>query len=469
MEQTDATRIFEDDYSSTKLDALYAHSGWSPFATLPDRPWAGLDTSSHIGDSGRWVTRRMLVSMWSTDFEVDNLSVADAFVSAVEGALAYHNDVSRMCALEEVFASWGDVIPMAAIVGCTITATGLLLPDTNLEPVSSVSEPVNPATFRDLNGFIDTQLQIQGKFERTLKYHVTGGRPDILLRQGFDAWLDNIKTTQGWDIIKVTKVIPITDILDHAIQQRIKQLYANRNVFFRSPSIGGSSQFGFEGDGNGLYLVRRIEIGFSNECIESLSIRYADGAIAGPYGLSGNTTRLDTLVLAQGEFVTDIFIWPTDHFIASLQLVKNTGYVSPIYGATRGITQPLRLLNGNGKALAGLSGGYDNVGITQLQVGHKFTSQIGRRLRVLCRLYGVAISNLSTTNARQPHLLEARTETFGMTSVVLEIGPPHEYRESPQEVQVLVISVTFKQHIPRSLMDTQRIKNPQFMERKMGQ
>ncbi|KEP48104.1 putative jacalin domain protein [Rhizoctonia solani 123E] len=367
MEQTDATRIFEDDYSSTKLDALYAHSGWSPFATLPDRPWAGLDTSSHIGDSGRWVTRRMLVSMWSTDFEVDNLSVADAFVSAVEGALAYHNDVSRMCALEEVFASWGDVIPMAAIVGCTITATGLLLPDTNLEPVSSVSEPVNPATFRDLNGFIDTQLQIQGKFERTLKYHVTGGRPDILLRQGFDAWLDNIKTTQGWDIIKVTKVIPITDILDHAIQQRIKQLYANRNVFFRSPSIGGSSQFGFEGDGNGLYLVRRIEIGFSNECIESLSIRYADGAIAGPYGLSGNTTRLDTLVLAQGEFVTDIFIWPTDHFIASLQLVKNTGYVSPIYGATRGITQPLRLLNGNGKALAGLSGGYDNVGITQLQ------------------------------------------------------------------------------------------------------
>ncbi|KAG8697452.1 hypothetical protein FRC11_015076, partial [Ceratobasidium sp. 423] len=67
------------------------------------------------------------------------------------------------------------------------------------------------------------------------------------------------------------------------------------------------------------------------------------------------------------EFITDIFIWPTDDFVASFQLVKNTGHVSPIYGAIRGTTQPPRLLGENGKALVGLSGGYDATGITQLQ------------------------------------------------------------------------------------------------------
>ncbi|KAL5632904.1 hypothetical protein ACGC1H_005752 [Rhizoctonia solani] len=367
MEHTDAKKDYEDDYSQTQLDALYAHSGWPPPASLPRRPWVGLDASSRGEDSSRWATRRMLVPMWSTDLQVDNLSPTDAFVSAVEGALACSNDASRIRALDEVFASWGEVIPVAAIVGCTIVATGVLLPERNLEPVSSISEPVNTTTFRDLNGFIDVRLQIEGKLERTLKYHVTGGRPDILLRQGFDAWLDSIKTTQGWDIIKVTKVIPITDILGHSIQERIQELYTNRSVLFCSPSIGGSPQFGLDGAANSLCPIQRIEIGFSDVRIESLLVCYVDGLISGPYGRSRDTTRLDALVLAHGEFVTDIFIWPTDHFIASLQLVKNTGYVSPIYGATRGTTQPLRLLNGNGKALAGLSGGYDETNITLLQ------------------------------------------------------------------------------------------------------
>ncbi|CAE6497195.1 unnamed protein product [Rhizoctonia solani] len=365
--QTDGRKAFEDEHSPTQLDALYAHSGWPPPASLPDRPWGDLDATPRATESSRWATRRMLVQMWSISLQVDDLTPADAFVNAVEGALACPNDVARIRALEEVFASWGDVIPLAVIVGSTVAATGVLLPDMNLETASSYFELADQATIRDLNSFIDTQLQIRGKFEQILKYHITGGRPDILLRQGFDAWLESIGTTQGWEIIKVTKVIPITDILDRAIQQRIKELYANRSILSWSPSAGISPQFRFDDAVHGLRLVMQIEIGFSDVRIESLSICYADGLTAGPYGRSGDATRLDQVDLAQGEFITDIFIWPTDRFIAALQLVKNTGYVSPIYGAMRGITRSPRLLSGNGKALVGLSGGYDTNGITQLQ------------------------------------------------------------------------------------------------------
>ncbi|CUA70739.1 hypothetical protein RSOLAG22IIIB_09067 [Rhizoctonia solani] len=367
VKQADGEKVFEDEYSKTRLDALYTHSGWPPSSSIPDKPWCGSDAKPRVIESDRWATRRIMVPMWSITLQVENLSPAEAFVRAVEDALARPNDVSRIWALDEVFASWGDVIPVVATLGSVIAATGVIPPHTNLKPISLLPEPNDQVTFRDLNSFIDAQLQVEGKFERVLKYHVTGGRPDILLRKGFEAWLDNIKTTQVCEIIKVTQAIPIIDILDHTIQQEIKKLYANHNILFRSPTVGVSSKFKFDSTVNEFSPIQRIEISVSNACIKSLSIYYANGQTAGPYGRPGHAMRVERFDLALGEFITDIFIWPTDHSIASIQLVKNTGYVSPVYGATRGVTQPPHLLSGNGKALAGLSGGHDETGIAQLQ------------------------------------------------------------------------------------------------------
>ncbi|CUA70008.1 hypothetical protein RSOLAG22IIIB_08849 [Rhizoctonia solani] len=367
VKKADGEKVFEDEYSKNRLGALYTHSGWPPPGSIPEVPRGSSDAKPRVIESDRWATRRIMVPMWSITLRVDNLSPAEALVRAVEDALARPNDVSRIRALDEVFASWGDIIPVVAIVGSVIAATGVIPSHTNLKPISSFPEPNNQVTFRDLNTFIDAQLQIEGKFERVLEYHVTGGRPDILLRNGFDTWLDNIKTTRGWEIIKVTQAIPITDILDHTIQQKIKELYANHSILFRSPTVGVSSKSEFDSTVNGFCPIQRIEIGVSNTCVKSLLMYYANGQTAGPYGHSGHAMRVERFDLTLGEFITDIFIWPSDHSIASIQLVKNTGYISPIYGATRGVTQPPHLLSGNGKALAGLSGGYDEIGIAQLQ------------------------------------------------------------------------------------------------------
>ncbi|CAE6528262.1 unnamed protein product [Rhizoctonia solani] len=367
IKQIPGTTIVEDEYLQNQLEAHHSHLGWPLPARLPVTPWGAPNATPQVIESGGCATRRMLVQMWSITLRADELAPENRFVSEVERALTCPDDTSRIRALEEVLASWGEVIPMAVIVGSAITATGVLAPDTKLEPTSSSSYSPNQSTFSDLSNFIDTRLQIQGKFERILKYHITGGRPDILLREGLDAWIESVKNTQAWEIIKVTSVIPITDILDSTIQQRIKALYANRSMIFRSPLVGALPQSKFKTEVNALRPIQQIEVGFSDGRIQSLSIRYVGGLVSGPYGCLGDATRLNKFNLARGEFITDIFIWPTDYFIVSFQLVKNTGHVSPIYGATRGITQPPHLLSGNGKALVGLSGGYDATGITQLQ------------------------------------------------------------------------------------------------------
>ncbi|CAE6499597.1 unnamed protein product [Rhizoctonia solani] len=362
----DGERMIEDEYSETRLDAYYANLGWPLLVSPFPRPWS-VSGAMLQAPSGRWATRRMLIKMWSINLGVNDLTPADAYVDAIERALECPNDTSRIRALEEVFALWGDVIPVAAIVGSTIVATGELSSDTNFDSFPSAIAPQNQTNFGSLNDFIDTQLQIQDRFESALKYHITGSRPDILFREGLESWLKSIENTQEWEIIKVTRVIQITDILDPTIQGKIKELYSNCSIPLRSPPVGVSPQFGFDITGNGLCPIQRVDIGFSDVCIKSISIIYAGGSVAGPFGRPEGATRFDRFDLSGGEYIAGIFVWPTDHFIASLQLVKNTGYVSPIYGAMRGITQPPCLLSENGKALGGLAGGYDAIGITQLQ------------------------------------------------------------------------------------------------------
>ncbi|KAH7337333.1 hypothetical protein B0J17DRAFT_460830 [Rhizoctonia solani] len=241
----DGEQVVEDEYSQNQLDAYYANLGWSLPVSLPSRPWTVPDAMPQV-ISSKWATRRMLVQMWSISLGVEDLTPADAYVDAVECALEYPNDTSRTRALDEVFATWGDVIPVAAIVGSTIVATGELPSDTNLKSFSSASGPTNQTAFGSLNDVVNTQLQIQEKFESILKYRITGSRPDVLFRKGIQAWLESIEIAQEWEIIKVTRVIPITDILDPTIQEKIKELYANRRIVSCSPPVGVIPQFRFD-------------------------------------------------------------------------------------------------------------------------------------------------------------------------------------------------------------------------------
>ncbi|KAF8752584.1 hypothetical protein RHS01_07684 [Rhizoctonia solani] len=231
IEEVEEEPIIEDQYSPNRLGAHYSHMGWLPPDSLPERPWSTQNIILQPLDVGRWVTRRILAGMWSVELQVSEIAPEDALVKDVESALAHPNSSSRIRALRNVFDSWGELIPVAIIVGAAISATGILETKITLEPASLHRHQPHVPNSGDFNSFIETQLQLRGKVEK-ISYHLTGSRPDLLFREGLDVWLKNIRTTRQWEIIKVTKAIPITEIFDSRIQERIKALFANLSCVF---------------------------------------------------------------------------------------------------------------------------------------------------------------------------------------------------------------------------------------------
>ncbi|ELU39047.1 hypothetical protein AG1IA_06909 [Rhizoctonia solani AG-1 IA] len=356
IEEVEEEPIIEDRYSPNRLGAHYSHMGWLPPDSLPERPWSTQNIILQPLDVDRWVTRRILAGMWSVELQVPEIAPEDAFVKDVESALAHPNSSSQIRALRNVFDSWGELIPMATIVGAAISATGILETDITLEPASLHRHQPYVPNSGDFNSFIETQLQLWGKVEK-ISCHLTGSRPDLLFREGLDVWLKNIRTTRQWEIIKVTKAIPITEIFDSRIQERIKALFANLSCVFYSPLVGVPQTTAFKSIGSEPNSIRRIEIGFSDARVQSLSLHYTNGLIAGPYGCLEGSARTDRIDLAQGQSLT----------IPPPIGVKNTGYISPIYGAVQGVTRSPHLLSGDGNSLLGLSGSYSAIGITELQ------------------------------------------------------------------------------------------------------
>lgn len=101
-----------------------------------------------------------------------------------------------------------------------------------------------------------------------------------------------------WGRIKVTRIAPIVDLLDNNLRREIHQLYDR--LTFRSPHAGVSGLFDFDGAINGPQKIQRIIVGSSDSRIESITVRYASGFFAGPYGPLRDPTRSDCFNIAPG-------------------------------------------------------------------------------------------------------------------------------------------------------------------------
>ncbi|KAG8738585.1 hypothetical protein FRC11_001296, partial [Ceratobasidium sp. 423] len=134
----------------------------------------------------------------------------------------------------------------------------------------------------------------------------------------------------NWGMVKVTRVASILELLDDSLQAQVKQLYAS--LIFRSPCVGANQLFGFDGAMNRGRHIEEIEVGFSDLRIESITVRYNGGVVAGPYGASGNPTRSSRFSVAQDEGITDILVWEIDDQVSSIQLLESSGRASPVYG-----------------------------------------------------------------------------------------------------------------------------------------
>ncbi|KAG8682444.1 hypothetical protein FRC11_014865, partial [Ceratobasidium sp. 423] len=200
-----------------------------------------------------------------------------------------------------------------------------------------------------------------------------GGSSEALLSEGYEAWLKSaIGSPASWRIIKVNHAVPITEILEDQLRERVEQLYAN-SVILRSPSVGAPHSFGFDSAINGLRAIEKIILWFSTCKIRDIAVAYAGGIVAGPYsfGISNHESQSDVFVLAPGEYVTDLFVWRhVDGWISGIQFVKNTLELSPIYGIRSQdylAADPPVLLGGNGNVLLGISGAYTTDSLSQLQ------------------------------------------------------------------------------------------------------
>ncbi|KAG8684007.1 hypothetical protein FRC11_012749, partial [Ceratobasidium sp. 423] len=130
-----------------------------------------------------------------------------------------------------------------------------------------------------------------------------GGSSDVLLNQGYEAWLKSVsETPASWRIIKVNRAVPITAILDSQLRDRVEQLFTG-SLIVSSPSVGETQLFGFDGATNGLRNIEKITVWFSEFRIRDISVTYSGGITAGPhsYGVSNPLSQSDTLVLTSGS------------------------------------------------------------------------------------------------------------------------------------------------------------------------
>ncbi|KAH7337331.1 hypothetical protein B0J17DRAFT_460706 [Rhizoctonia solani] len=308
------TTITEEVVSSSMLDAVFAHNGFPPLNNMSNLPL--LDDLFVSNDGAqKWTTRRMIIGKLDFSASTEDFLPNVEFISDVQDALNHSKDWQKLKALKDVVETWGVVIPLSGVIGYSSVATEIdRKPDWPRPP---------PIEELESNNYDNSRM------------------------------------------VKVTRVASILELLEDSLQDQVKQLYAS--LIFRSPCVGMHQLFGFDGTMNQGRQMEEIEIGFSDLRIESIVVRYRGGHVVGPYGISGMPTQFERFSIDRDEGITDILVWAADSHISSLQILESSGRASPIYGTKKGITQPPKLLSGNGCFLVGLSGGFDKFGVTQIQ------------------------------------------------------------------------------------------------------
>ncbi|KAJ1300224.1 hypothetical protein OPQ81_005055 [Rhizoctonia solani] len=332
--------VTEDIYPANELDAHYAGLGWPSPNTLPTKPGdisaLGYQLQGPLG-TGMWASRRFMLQRAIINLSTEDLRPVEPFVEAVEVALSQETPILQIRALQKVFATWGEVIPLNMVAGACLAVTGILRDGTSL-----------PNSILPTNYPSGAKARVASSGRSVAEDHAS------------------------WRVVKVQRVAPITDILSEKLRVKVQQLYTT-SLIYRSPSVGAPHGFGFEGALHGLRTIERIKIWFSDSRIRDISVKYIGGVVAGPYsfGISNPHTPSDEFILASGEYITDMFVWHhTDGWIAGIQFFKSSLECSPIYGiGDRELisTHAPVLLSGNRKALLGISGTYNADNICQVK------------------------------------------------------------------------------------------------------
>ncbi|KAF8730566.1 hypothetical protein RHS02_07680, partial [Rhizoctonia solani] len=359
----------EELYPTNDEDARYVHMGWPAPGSLPARPWDTVFQLPRSSSSqGTWVSRRMVVLKWTISLRVQDLVPVEPFISATEAALREPTSVGQMEALRSVFATWGEMIPLSAVIGCSLAATGILGSNQNLTGDTSTYRP--PDRGPDVMQMIERNLDITGNFERKYESRIQGGYPEAFSKSGFDTWFSDAVETKNWptwQVIKVNQAVAITELLPKSLREKVNRLFSYGSLVSRSPAVGLQAPLGFDGASLGTKDIKQIDFWHNGSVLLDISVVYTDSTVAGPYGFGTKNRITDSFVLTRGEFITDVFVWSTTNTITSIQFAKNTAEVSGRYGALAGAGDPT-VFNKGGRALLGISGSVTATSLTQLQM-----------------------------------------------------------------------------------------------------
>ncbi|CAE6476224.1 unnamed protein product [Rhizoctonia solani] len=160
----------EEYYPADELDARNTHAGWPTLGALPGRPWDIMNQDTKASTAGNWVSRRMVVHRYTVSLRPEDLEPSRAFVKEVEDALEQPSFAERMQALRRTCAVWGEMMPMDAVIGASLAATGTLGPNQNLTGSSATFRPDNRGP--DVMQMIDKCLDITNNFEKRFESRV---------------------------------------------------------------------------------------------------------------------------------------------------------------------------------------------------------------------------------------------------------------------------------------------------------
>ncbi|ELU43007.1 Jacalin domain-containing protein [Rhizoctonia solani AG-1 IA] len=293
----------EEFYPVNDRDARYIHMGWPAPSELPTGPMDAMYRGPKSPPTvDNLVSRRMVVHRWTISCRVEDLEPVNEFTKAIEEALKEPNATDQHEALRDIFAAWGEMVPLCAVIGASLAATGTLGSKQTLTGDSATFRP--PDRGPDVMQMIDRSLDITGNFERRFESRIQGGSPDIFSKSGFNPWLTNVADFDNcwtWEVVKVNRGVPIIDILPSELRDQCARLLSQPNALWRTPAVGAAFPFAFDGAALGVKDIKKIDIWYNGALVQDISFVYTDGAVSGPYGFGKTNKISDSFVLARAD------------------------------------------------------------------------------------------------------------------------------------------------------------------------
>ncbi|KAF8602190.1 hypothetical protein BDV93DRAFT_217366 [Ceratobasidium sp. AG-I] len=336
--------------TNTDRDASFTHQGWSASAISVTTPWIMSRIVKHnkAPNEDSWITRRMVVQRLSVNLALLDVEPVPEFEEAVLAALGKPSKFEKFQALDGIFQAWGDVIPLSFDLGVSLSITDL---KANYEgmpaPTNNPSSPYNLTV------------------SRTAEISTQGGEANFLPGGNAKEWLTETVQPHQWCQVRVTEVVPVTDLLKPEIKSQLVDLYSALLSYCPS-SLGKpieDSQY-FGGSANGLKTISRLEIS-SRTWIDALCVVYSDGTLSDGWH-DDREGRKQVFELNDGEYITEVMVWFTSDWLSALQFTTSDGRVSAHYGGSQGTPTIMTAKDG---VLVGFTGGIKHRWICQIQFG----------------------------------------------------------------------------------------------------